>query len=58
MQAVTSRYTLASTPPLQHQNSLIYKHENKIIDNFNIIQQLIKIIVDVFKIDISPVGRL
>jgi len=51
------RNTLAATP-LQHQISLIYEHENKIIHNCNNIQQLIKNIIDVFKIDISSVSRL
>jgi hypothetical protein len=49
--------TLAATPS-QHQISLIYKHENQIIHNYNNIQQLIKNIIGGFEIDIFSVSRL
>ncbi len=44
--------------PSQHQISLIYEHENQIINNHNNIQQLIKNIICGFEIDISSVSRL
>lgn len=51
------RNTLVATSS-QHQVSLIYKHENQIIHNYNNIQQLIKYIIGGFEIDISSISRL